>query len=174
MLNQLSSFITTPHKFIQEAQFSDIRKLSIFSIISAALASQVQIATSFSQLLLGTIVGALILAILLLIQSITQDFVAQFLNLKAQSLSLFYWLGISFLPYVLFLPISTLSQIDSLAIFAELSKFGIILWTCYLQVKIIKHRYGTSTLISNVIYIFPVLFVIAVPLLLLILSAILA
>jgi hypothetical protein len=146
----------------------------MFSIVIAAMASQVQIASSFSQLLLGTIIGSLTIAFILFIQSISQDFVAQALNLKAQSLSLFYWLGLSFLPYALFLPLSTLSSVESLAVITELSKFIIILWTCVLQIKILKHRYSTSTLISTVIYIFPVIFMVIITLFLLILSAILA
>lgn len=174
MLSQLSAFISTPHKFIQEAQFADIRKLSLLSIVIAALSSQVQVSTSFTQLLLGTIFGALGIAFILFIQSVTQDFIAQALNLKPQSLSLFYWLGLSFLPYALFLPLSVLSQVGTLGIIAELAKFGIIIWTCILQIQILKSRYSTSTLISTVIYIFPVIFIIAISLLLLILSAILA
>lgn len=174
MINQLVAFISSPHKFIQEAQFADIRQLSILSICIAALASQVQVSSSFSQLLLGTIFGTITMIVILFIQSVTQDFIAQVLNLKPQSLSLFYWLGLSFLPYGLFLPISTLGQVEALAIITELSKFSIIIWTCILQVKILKSRYATSTLTSTVIYIFPVIFIVVISVLLLILSAILA
>lgn len=174
MLTQLSAFITAPHKFIQDAQYADIRKLSIFSIVIAALSSQVQVSYSFSHLLLGTIFGTMMMSFILFIQSVTQDFIAQVLRLKPQSLSLFYWLGLSFLPYALFLPLSTIGQLENLGVIAELSKFGIIIWTCVLQVKILKLRYKTSTLISSVIYVFPVVFIIAISLILLILSAILA
>lgn len=159
ILNQLTSFILRPHAFIKEAHTANVRTLSLISMFCAALVAQIDSASSFSRLIIGTLLGLVSICTLTFLQSVTQDFIAQHLRLKAQSVTLFYWLGISFIPYALYIPLTILSRLPQLTLVTELAKLLIFLWVCVLQIKILKHRYSISTFLSSIIYLFPFIFI---------------
>jgi len=98
------------------------------------------------------------LAFYLYVQSTFLDFVAQLFRLRAQSLGLYNWYGLSILPYTLFIPLDLILS-HFLHVHFVMTLF-IFIYMGILQVVTIKKLYATNYKLSLFIYLFPILFVI--------------
>ncbi len=109
----------------------------------------------FQKLILFMLVFFISLVILL-IQSVLLDFTAQIFKLKSQSLQLFCWLGVSWLPFLLAAPtkLIVLSS-NSLSYLPILISICFLVLVIVLQIITVKWLYQTTTFSSILIYFIP-------------------
>jgi hypothetical protein len=109
----------------------------------------------FQKLILLTFVVFISLAILL-IQSLLLDFTAQIFKLKSQSLQLFCWLGVSWLPFLLAAPTKLIAlSSNSLSFLPICISFCSLVLVIALQITTVKRLYQTTTFSSILIYFIP-------------------
>jgi hypothetical protein len=148
----LYSYITNPAKTLEN--YSEKKPYIVFFLIIllSSFVNLLYLDTS-NNIIFSIILFFLLNCSLLFIQGIILDFFAQLFNLKSQSLTLFLWLGIAWMPMLLF---PALSIIFSRFIH-NLSFINTILILCCLalQVMTVKTIYQVSMKKSIFIFIFP-------------------
>ncbi|MCP4049903.1 MAG: hypothetical protein GY730_04275 [bacterium] len=157
------SYITNPVKTIK---FNINKKPVYESIIAITLVSLAQLTQIGIRGVKYSLIMALIIFIIsvvfLFFQSIVIDFIAQIFKYQAQSLKLFSWLCLTWLPWLLLPP--ALLIYDSLGdIFIIIPKtiiFIAYVATAALQIITIRNIYKTNTLKSLLIYLIPLLIII--------------
>jgi hypothetical protein len=96
----------------------------------------------------------LALSVILFLQAVILDFIAQCFKFESQSLRLFNWLGLSLIPLLLVIPASVL--LPSLTLKA-LFIFIILSGSALLQVLTLIHIYTSPLYTSVIIYMIPFL-----------------
>lgn len=160
MLRLFHTFITDPLSVIANAsEGKELRWLCVLGIVAASLAMEIFVAGSFGSLILRFLVSASMLTIFILIQSLLHDVCAQWFSGKAQSLSLFFFQGVTLLPYALLVPIHMIGKLPVFSDIAFLLKLIIFFCVFFLQIQTLKVRYNLSFIKSLFIYISPLFFV---------------
>lgn len=133
------------------------------ALISLATVSDWGI-TSIGEAIFCVAAYCLLLFSWLFVLAVSADFWAQGLGKKAQSLTLFSWLLMAQLPLVLCMPLSLLSDIlPSLSWLFTLGTIACILYTAWLQIRILMHHYKLSFILGLLFMGAPFLFVLIVP-----------
>ncbi len=154
------SFITSPYQFIE----SQIRYIPPgFAFLCLLLSSTGLVFLSpLTQGVESLIVFAgltFFLAIILGIQAMILDFIAQFMGRSGHSLPLFFGFCVCYLPLMLFVPLGLLSTSLPVIFDLPLQLIGALLFIFILtlQLKTIKQLYHFSTARSVLILLLPLL-----------------
>lgn len=143
----LYSYLIAPVRTIEISPQIKPVKASLFIIFLFSLGSNLGINLSPGKPVF-LLIGATFLLQLIIIglESMMIDFIAQCFGLKPQSLSLFTWLGLSLLPCLLVTPFSLLHHVE---LFPNILFFFLLLFvigfTFYLQIKTISILYNVSS-----------------------------
>jgi hypothetical protein len=148
MFTDLYGFITQPKVFLAERLDSPPKSLMFFSLYLTCLA----FSAGAESPLLMSLFWFLVCTFILVLYSSILDFVAQTFGLKAQSKSLFCFLGLAYLPYCLTVPINLLINVNPYLYVLGMIPFGL---SFYLELSIIKAIYETSYGKSFFIWIIP-------------------
>ena len=150
------NYITNPLQTLERKKDSHPYSLALFSMFLIISTRLPEMTFETESLPIAFLFLFIAFSVLLFFESIIIDFIAQLFKLKAQSLKLFFWLAISFLPLILTVPLHLLETLlpygKPLFSLAHLSCF---IYSLFLQINTIKHLYGTSLKKSIFIYCIP-------------------
>ncbi len=152
----LRTFILAPFKTsVYSASYTPVLE-SLIAIALVALSSAAPLATSLFHLVILTFFFGICIALLLAMQSMVLDFVAQLFQRKAGSLNLFFWLALTLLPIVLLNPLDIVFESFRITpLFHAVSKLALVLWIVLLQLTVIRVQYQTIRRIGLCIYLIP-------------------
>jgi|GEM_PF-5580563 len=125
----------------------------VLGLLALAYSAQMGSFVSFLFIALGLI---FVDVVVIGIQAICIDIAAQWLGHTGKTVTVFYWLGLSWGVYLVSLPLSLLENSGyPLAALTGLISLALFVMLLLLQIHIVKHQYGTSTKRALLIYFLP-------------------
>lgn len=131
--------------------------LGLFSVMSTLQGRPGSGAEIFFQLI-SSLCG---IALVLVLMSVAVDFIAQWFRLQGQSMRLFQWLSLSFLPILLYVPLDVVFSVLPAAMdfLQAISRIVVTAGVVLLQILTLQKLYQISTGRSVLIYCLPVLLI---------------
>jgi hypothetical protein len=159
MLTQLNDFLSNPKQFFENYKTSTPIKSGLCMLYLCSLSLASFPSYSISNLWTVSIITFIVLNLLLFVQTVTLDFLAQVLKLTPKSYTLFFWLCISLSPLCLLPALTMLNMPSTLPIAISIITF---------QIWVLKNQYDITTKKAIILYTLPL----ACPVLLIILLSI--
>ena len=140
------AYLIAPLRTIDTALQVSPVKPALFTLLLFSLGTNLGFSMSVNQPILLMIgLTFLFQFFIIMFQSVLIDFIAQCFALKAQSLTLFSWLGMALFPSLVLTPFSLLHYAGLLPSFLfMIVAFGVTLWSIYLMVRSISVLYQIS------------------------------
>lgn len=148
MFTELYAFITGPTEYVSRKQESPPKALMFFSLFLVCMS----FSAGESSPILMSLFWFVVASFVLVVYTSVLDFVAQLFGLKAQSKTLYYYLGLAYLPYCLMVPLNLIMHVNPFLYVLGMIPVGM---SFYLELTVIKTLYVTTYWRSFFIWVIP-------------------
>lgn len=174
ILRLLYLYILQPNRVLSLCKTKTPVKTALFFLLLSSIGDLPGFFTTGSELVFTLAVLFLLNTLFVTWLALGWDFLAQWFGSQGQSLRLWAWISLSFIPTSIFIGLSPLYELSNTLLSSLLTILAIAttLYVIYLQIRTIKTLYNLPTNRALLVYFGPVLLLIAVLALLLILMAV--
>ncbi len=151
MIDFFYRYLTDPRATLTE--FKTPPRYAVLVVLILSSISMVSLLTPF--LVLELFLQGVFLAVVLMVETIVVDFIAQLFGKKAQSLRTFKWFCVALIPTLMSVPISVI--VLSSPFLGGTLTLVMVLWVFYLKFLSLRLLYEVSLGRAILIYLFPFL-----------------